>query len=143
MAVIRTLTDTFSAAPQIDVADVSDLVELGYTAVICNRPDDEDAGQPSASQIEAATTAAGLAFVHIPVAGGFSMPQVEAMAAALARADGGRVLAYCRSGTRSANLWALAMAQSGGDPDALIAAAGRGGYDISGLRPTLAQLAGR
>ena len=62
------------------------------------------------------------------------------MAAAL---EGGPVLAFCRSGTRSANLWALAEAKRGGDPDAIVAAAAAGRYDVSGLMPALRQLSGR
>ncbi len=50
---------------------------------------------------------------------------------------GGPVLAFCRSGTRSCNLWALASASRGGDPDALTAKAAGAGYDIAGIRPLL------
>jgi uncharacterized protein (TIGR01244 family) len=56
---------------------------------------------------------------------------------------GGPVLAYCRSGTRSCNLWALAEASRGVDPDALTAKAAGAGYDISGIRPLLDALSGR
>ena len=59
----------------------------------------------------------------------------------LAQADG-PVLAFCRSGTRSCNLWALAEARRGTAPDALVAAGARAGYDLSGLRPLLEALSG-
>ncbi|MDO9488770.1 MAG: sulfur transferase domain-containing protein, partial [Sphingomonadaceae bacterium] len=52
----------------------------------------------------------------------------------------GPVLAFCRSGTRSTNLWALASAAQGGDAEAIVAAAGGAGYDVSGMMPTLRQL---
>lgn len=143
MAIIRPVTDLFSAAPQIDPADLPQLAADGYAAVICNRPDEEDPGQPDAATIAAAAAAAGLAFTHIAVAGAIAREQVDAMARALAAAGSGRVLAYCRSGTRSTNLWALARASAGAEPDGLIAAAARGGYDLSGLRPMLARLSGR
>ena len=56
---------------------------------------------------------------------------------------GGPVLAYCRSGTRSTLLWALAEASAGGDPDAIILAAHRAGYDASALRLALDALSAR
>jgi uncharacterized protein (TIGR01244 family) len=71
---------------------------------------------------------------------GFSHPQLDAMAAALAGA-GGPVLAFCRSGTRSANLWALAAAKSGRAPHLLVTQAEAAGYDLSGIRPSLDALA--
>ena len=69
------------------------------------------------------------------------MPQVEAMAAELAA--GGPVLAFCRSGTRSTNLWALAAASMGVDPDTIVAAADAGGYNVSGMLPSLRMLAAK
>ena len=56
---------------------------------------------------------------------------------------GGPVLAFCRSGTRSANVWALAAASTGEDPDALVSAAAGGGYDLSGMLPSLRMLAAK
>jgi uncharacterized protein (TIGR01244 family) len=49
----------------------------------------------------------------------------------------GPVLAYCRSGTRSCNLWALAAVKAGAHPDAVMAKAAAAGYDLTGLRPLL------
>src|SRR3546814_2518731 len=67
---------------------------------------------------------------------GFAHPQIDAMRAALDAARG-PVLAFCRSGTRSAHLWALAEAKAGGDPAAITAKAAAAGYDLSGIRPLL------
>ena len=79
-------------------------------------------------------------YVAIPVThSGFSEPQVQAMAAALEGAAGG-VLAYCRSGTRSTLLWALAEASQGGDPDALTNMAAKAGYDVNPIRPLMDML---
>ncbi|MFY7850619.1 MAG: beta-lactamase hydrolase domain-containing protein, partial [Brevundimonas sp.] len=46
-------------------------------------------------------------------------------------AKGDPVLMFCRSGTRSAVTWALAMRQAGADADGLRAAGARAGYDLS------------
>lgn len=138
---IRPINESISVAPQIGVADVADIAAQGFKTIVNNRPDDEDAGQPAGDEIRAAAEAAGLGYVAIPVThAGFSHPQIDAMTAALVDAKG-PVLAYCRSGTRSCNLWALAAAKAGRSPDVLVAQAAEAGYDLSGIRPTLDALA--
>jgi uncharacterized protein (TIGR01244 family) len=140
---IRRIDDRISVAPQISPGDVAGIAAAGFVAIVNNRPDGEDAGQPDGATIRAAAEAAGLAYSEIPVThAGFSSIQVETMAAALAAANG-PVLAYCRSGTRSCNLWALAAASTGGEPDALTSKAAGAGYDISGIRPLLDTLSGQ
>ena len=91
----------------------------------------------------AAARAAGIAYVAIPIThSGFSEPQVHAMVEALSGAKG-KVLAYCRSGTRSTLLWALAESAQGGDPDALTNIAAKAGYDLSPVRPLMDMLKAR
>ena len=110
---IRHINESISVAPQIAVEHVADIAAAGFKTIVNNRPDDEDAGQPSGDAIRAAAEAAGLNYVAIPVThAGFSHPQIDAMTQALTEAKG-PVLAYCRSGTRSCNLWALAAAKAG------------------------------
>lgn len=141
MSDFRKLSDSISASPQITVDDVADAANQGFTMVINNRPDGEDLGQPDGNTIAAAAKAHGLEYLAIPIDhSGFSEPQIDAMSDALASADGGKVLAYCRSGTRSTFLWALARAQAGDDPEAIAAAARAGGYDVSPMRPALESL---
>lgn len=137
---IRRIDETISVAPQIAPEDMAMLAEQGFGFVINNRPDEEEMGQPGGDAVRAAAEAAGLGYAAIPIShAGFSSEQVEAMAALLA-AQSGPVLAYCRSGTRSCNLWALAEARRGGDPETLIDKAADAGYDISGIRGALEQL---
>ena len=134
---LRIIDETIAVAPQIRPEDLPAIAAAGYKAVVNNRPDGEEPGQPDGESIRAAAEAAGLRYTAIPIThAGFSLPQVEAMTAALAAA-GGPVLAYCRSGTRSCNLWALARAAQGEDADALTATAAQAGYDLRGLRPAL------
>ena len=138
----RRLDDSISVSPQISPGQVADAAAAGVTMIINNRPDGEDHGQPSGAEIESAAAAAGLAYRAIPVTqAGFSGPQLDAMNAALAEA-GGPVLAYCRSGTRSTNLWALARARLGESPNVLSAKAADAGYDLSAIRPMMDALAG-
>lgn len=139
---IRQINESISVAPQIAVDQVADIAAAGFKTIVNNRPDDEDAGQPSGDAIRAAAEAAGLKYVAIPVThSGFSHPQIDAMTQALTDADG-PVLAYCRSGTRSCNLWALAAAKAGRNPNLLLAQAEDAGYDLRGIRPMLDALAG-
>lgn len=137
------LTDQISVAGQLDPGDLARAAAASFVAVVNNRPDGETFDQPGGAVLADAAAAAGLAYTAIPIDhSGFSMAQVEAMAAVLDAADG-PVLAWCRSGTRSANLWALAEARRGGDPEQIVAAAASGRYDVSGLLPTLRSLSGR
>ena len=139
----RKLSDSVLASPQIDLADIAAAAAQGVTLIINNRPEGESDDQTPGAEIEAAARAAGLNYVAIPVThAGFSQAQVAAMAEAL-KSAGGPVLAYCRSGTRSCNLWALASAKAGGNPDELVAKGAGAGYDLSGIRPLLDQLSGR
>ncbi len=143
MTDVRRIDESISVAPQIAPGDLGELGEDGFALVINNRPDHEEPGQPDGAAISEAARAAGMAYVAIPVTpGGFTHAQVTAMAEALAGAPG-PVLAFCRSGTRSTNLWALAEASRGADPATLIAKAAAGGFDLSGLRPALEALAAR
>lgn len=136
------LTPTMLVAGQIDARDVADAAAEGVTVIVNNRPDGEAPGQPAGAEIAAACRAAGVAYAHVPVGhAGMGPAEVAAMAAAL---EGhAKTLAFCRSGTRSTFLWALARARAGDDPDALAAAAAGGGYDVSPLLPAMRAMAGR
>ena len=133
----RKLDDTISVAGQIEPADVAEAARQGFTFIINNRPDGEAPGQPSGAEMKAAADAAGLGYAAIPIThAGFSEDQVVAMGQALAAAPG-PVLAFCRSGTRSTLVWALARARAGDPPAELSAKAAAAGYDLSPIRPLL------
>lgn len=138
----RKLTETIYASPQIGLGEVAQAASSGFSLIINNRPEGEDPGQIPGDEIERAARLAGLDYVAIPVThAGFSEPQVKAMAAALDRAGEGKVLAYCRSGTRSTLLWSLAEASRGADPDSLAEIAAGAGYDLTPVRALLDILA--
>lgn len=120
------------AAPQIATDDLPELARQGIRRIVSHRPDGEDPDQPSAADISAAATSAGLEFVHAPVTG---MPGPDAVkATADALEDGVPVLMFCRSGTRSTIAWALAMRSlDRADPDTLRQTAAAAGYDLSRL----------
>lgn len=140
------LTDTLQVSPQISLDQVAAAKAQGVTMIINNRPDGEDPSAPQGDAIAAAAAAAGIDYVAIPIThAGFSAPQVDAMIAALGKAEGegGKVLAYCRSGTRSTLLWSLARAKQGASPSELSEVASNAGYDLTPIRPMLDALSGR
>ncbi len=109
----RPLTPDFAVAGQITPEQIAEIKAAGYRSVICNRPDDEQPGQPSVAAVRAAAEAAGLAFRHIPVSGGIFPPDaVAATAAALDELEG-PIFAYCRSGARSTTLYSMAQQLKG------------------------------
>lgn len=126
---MHALDDMMRIAGQIAPADVPALAAAGVTNIVNNRPDGEEPGQPTGAQIAEAAWAAGIGYVHLPVAGGLSDEQVAAMAEILDRP--GVALAFCKSGTRSTFLWALARARLGDDPEGIRAKAEAAGYDLS------------
>ncbi|MBD2843395.1 TIGR01244 family sulfur transferase [Erythrobacter rubeus] len=143
MSEFRQLTDSVLASPQISVEDVGAAKDAGVTLIVNNRPDGEEPSAPQSDEIEAAARAAGIDYAAIPIGhAGFSEPQIDQMIDALSNGDG-KVLAYCRSGTRSTLLWALAQAKSGGEPDEIAETAMAAGYDVTPIRPMIDMLAAR
>jgi uncharacterized protein (TIGR01244 family) len=139
----RKLTDHVLVAPQISVHAITAAADEGVTLVINNRPENESDDQTPGSDIEAAARAAGLDYIAIPVThSGFAEWQVTAMADALEQAEG-KVLAYCRSGTRSTLLWALARASKGDHPAVLSEQAADAGYDLTPITAMMDMVRGR
>jgi len=132
----RPLGEGVLVSGQIAPVDVADFAARGVTRIVNNRADGEEAGQPSGAEIEAAARAVGMDYAFIPVGGGFSEGQLSAMEAALTDCEGD-VLLFCKSGTRSTYLWALARARQGADPDELVSQAAEAGYDLGPIRPWL------
>lgn len=133
---VQRLDDQVLVSGQIAPEDVAEAAAQGVTMIVNNRPDGEAPDQPAGSEIAAAAAAAGIGYRHIPMAGGLSPALVQEMAEALAASEG-KVLAFCRSGTRSAYLWALARAQAGGDAEEIVKKAAAAGYDLTPIRQYL------
>ena len=141
MSDFRRLTDSMFVSPQIGPDDIETARAMGISLIVNNRPEGEADDQWTGPDVETAASAAGIAYLAIPVThAGFSQAQVAMMAAALDGAEG-KTLGYCRSGTRSALLWTLARASRGMDPEALAQTAAAAGYDVTPVRPALDMLA--
>jgi uncharacterized protein (TIGR01244 family) len=134
---IRKLDERTLIAGQIDPAEIAALAQGGVTMIVNNRPDGEDPGQPSGAEIEQAAHACGIQYRHVPVgSSGLSHDQVQAMADAM-ESTGGTTLAFCRSGTRSIYLWALARAGAGADVEDIGRKAAEAGFDLTPITPYL------
>lgn len=130
---MKRIDEATIVAGQIHPEEVAALAAVGVRMVVNNRPDGEEPGQPAGAEIEEAARAAGLAYRHIPVgSGGLSSDLVREMADAIDASDG-ILLAFCRSGTRSTYLWALARSQQGAGRTELMEKAAAAGYDLSPL----------
>lgn len=103
---VTQISADFAISPQITAAQLSQLKSAGFSTIICNRPDHEDAGQPTFAEIKVAAKAAGLDAHHIPIRPGqATAADVDAFDTAVTTAKG-KVLAYCRSGARAQSLYA-------------------------------------
>jgi sulfide:quinone oxidoreductase len=129
---LRVIDEGLTVAPQMQPEELAALAEQGFVAVICNRPDGEEQDQPMLDDMRAAAQAAGLAFHHLPVSGGLFPPAAVAAFGAIRRGTPGKVLAYCRTGTRAATLDALANVHGLSVAERLSRAAAAG-YDLSAL----------
>lgn len=130
------LTPNVTAMPQPSIKEIEELADRGYRSIIGNRPDGEAPDQPAWNELKAAALAFGMEAVHIPVvAGRIGEADVSAFSEALERLPK-PIAAFCRTGTRSTLLWALAN-EASLTVDERILIAARQGYDLEPFRALL------
>ncbi|WP_029042297.1 TIGR01244 family sulfur transferase [Cucumibacter marinus] len=129
---LKTINDRVSVSGQIQPSDLDAIKEAGFVMVVNNRPDGEAPDQPTGAEIKSRAEALGLTYVEIPMGReGVTPDMIEATRNALDSAAG-KVLCYCRTGTRSTTLWALS--QSGALPaEEILSSASKAGYDMNHL----------
>lgn len=132
IASLPRLSSQVWAAGQLLPHDLAGLRAAGFTCLVNHRPDDEEPGQPRASEIARAGAAAGLKVVHAPARG---LPDDAAVRATRDVLDAlkpdDRAVFFCRSAIRSAAAWAMAERLAGADARVLRDAAAAAGYDLS------------
>ncbi|MCY7397575.1 MAG: TIGR01244 family phosphatase [Sphingomonas bacterium] len=134
----KMLTPDLSVMPQVSEADIAELSRRGFKSIISNRPDGEAADQPAWSTIAAAAQSHGMEARHIPVvASQIDDDDVAAFTAAL-RDLPTPIAAFCRTGTRAALLWALAIQRSRSVDERIRVAASRG-FDLEPFRARIEQ----
>lgn len=126
---IRQLDDKVMVSGQVAPNEVAGLVEQGVTMLVNNRPDGEEPDQPLAGEIEDAAAAAGIGYRFVPIIRGIGPADVESMQEALREAGEGKLLAFCRSGTRSALAIALAKREDGASLEEVIQQLNQAGFD--------------
>ena len=111
MSVAITCHNTaFGTAGQIEPAHLTEIATQGYKSVINNRPDGEAGpSQPKNADIAAKAEALGLHYAFLPVAPGSMTPSEVQEMNRLLKTMPGPILAFCRSGARSTNLYHLAL----------------------------------
>jgi len=126
---MRQLDDRTWVSGQIAAEEVAGLARQGVTVLVNNRPDGEEPDQPVASDIEEAAAQAGIAYHFVPIIRGIGPADVEEMQKAWREAESGRLLAFCRSGRRSAYVCALAHRDEGTPTDQVIQQLNQAGFD--------------
>jgi sulfide:quinone oxidoreductase len=126
------ITETLSVGPQITTADLAEIKQAGFRSIICNRPDGEAGDQPSFEEIEAAAKEQGLEARHQPVVSGKVQDDDADAFGDLFESLPKPVLAFCRTGTRSATLWALSEGARRPLPD-ILQRTQAAGYDMNGV----------
>lgn len=102
---IRQINDEYSVTGQILPADLDEIKAMGFKSIVCNRPDEEEPGQPSFAEIAARAKELGLDIAHVPVGRmGVDAEAVKGMVDALDEFQR-PMLGYCRSGARSTAIY--------------------------------------
>ena len=126
---IRQLDDSVMVSGQVAPHEIAGLAQQGVTVLVNNRPDGEEPGQPLAVEIEDAAAAAGIIYHFVPIIRGIGPADVEVMQKALLEAQGGKLLAFCRSGTRSALVLGVAMREQGASAEKVHSSLAEAGFD--------------
>lgn len=135
---IRQLDDKTMVSGQIAPGEVAALAEQhGITMLVNNRPDGEEPDQPFAGDIEEAAAAAGIAYRFVPIIRGIGPADIDAMQEAIAASGDGKLLAFCRSGTRSALTWALARREEGVPREEVEQRVSEAGFNVAPIQHLL------
>lgn len=139
---LRKITDGYFVSPQIAIEDIAEIKAAGFTKIICNRPDAENPAELQSEAMKAAVAAAGIEFEYLPLTHQtMTLENVSAHAGYIGSATG-KVLAYCASGNRSSVVWSLNQATTKErSVDEIMQITTNAGYDLSGLRGRLDDLA--
>ncbi len=129
----KPITPTLSVSEQVLPQEMAALAVAGFKSIVCNRPDGEGVDQPSFAEIEAAAAASGMQAAYLPIVSG-KVGDADATAFGdLMDSLPKPILAYCRTGTRSATLWSLAEGGRGRPLPEIITATKAAGYDMAGV----------
>lgn len=136
MSDVKKINERLSVATQIRCSELRDIANQGYKTIINNRPDNEEPNQPTSESLAKDAKRFGLAYFPLPVTGdNITDDQVEQFDN-IVENQNGPVLAFCRTGTRCASLWALSEADNS-TTESILKTAQRAGYDLAALKPRI------
>lgn len=131
-----------AVAGQLQPADMAEIAAAGYVAVVNNRPDGEAMfGQPRTADLRTAAEAAGLVFLDLPFAGPRATPEQVRAFADLLSSRPGKIVAFCKSGMRSALIWGAASIASGQPLEQVLATATGAGQNLDAVGDLMVSLA--
>lgn len=137
---VKKIDDDISVAAQLTLSDVVEAAKLGFRTIISNRPDGEEFGQLSTTDLEAVTKANGMEWVFFPVeSGNITDTNADDFIKIYEQAEK-PMLAFCRSGARCVVLWALSSAHKA-SADTLISQARNAGFNIASQKAHIMQRA--
>ncbi|MEO1920207.1 MAG: TIGR01244 family sulfur transferase [Paracoccaceae bacterium] len=102
---IYKVTDNYSVSGQISASDVAQIKASGFNCIMCNRPDGEEFGQPTAENIRTAAENHGIKFFYVPFGHTRISQELLTEFCDVINGDHGPVFAYCRTGNRCGMLW--------------------------------------
>ena len=129
------LAEQYYVLPQISVSDMVKYVEQGFEVIVNNRPDNESEGQPLSSELAEKAQELGVQYIYNPVDLS-KLSQTELSQQKNAVSEGKKVLAFCRTGTRSSVLWVLNN-QVDASFDKLVASVSAKGFDLARCLPAM------
>lgn len=125
------LTSKLLVSSQIAADDLPTLDALGIRTIVCNRPDGEDASQPSAETLEQAARDLGMTFTSLPMTPRMEMRDGDATRfGEILEGAQGEVLAFCRTGKRSVSMWARSQLGTL-ETDEIERTAAQSGFDVA------------
>lgn len=135
---IEKIADYLYVSKQLNERTAKQLAQYEIKTVICNRPDGEEADQADFETVKKWLYEAGIEnVVFLPVTmDSIDDEKLMEFQETIAKSDA-PILAYCRSGTRSALMWALTQAKRGVEVGSLIRAADLAGINLNRVRDKL------
>ena len=133
---VNKINDRLSVATQLNASELDGLKAKGFKTIINNRPDDEETGQPRSAALSKDAKRLGFAYYELPVTGGNITDSHVEQFDNIVENQNGPILAFCRTGTRCATLWALSEADNA-TTDSILKQAKQAGYDLTALKPRI------
>jgi len=142
---MQLLDDNFFIAGQLNAKDFATAKDNDISLIINNRPDGEEIGILPVAEAQQLAEKHNMKYLHLPMANGQPLPEdlIPAMATALAEqeAANGKVLAHCRTGTRSSFLWGMIQIMKGEkSAEQIIQLGAQAGINLAGFAPVLQSL---